>query len=79
VLPIALDHPRLVVGWWQPEQHGPNTLRRWTNGDATLALADTGSAGREACLLEVEIAATLAYKLPIAYTWDCRAATEAAA
>ena len=37
VLPMPLDLPGLVVGWWQPEQHGPNTLlaagpmatRRW--------------------------------------------------
>lgn len=79
VLPIPLDHPTLVEGWWQPERHGPSTLCRWTNGDAELPLADTGSPGREACLLEVEIAATLAYPVSAAYACNRRAPTEAAA
>jgi len=34
---IPLDHPALVQGWWAVERDG-TTMRRWTDGDATLPL-----------------------------------------
>jgi hypothetical protein len=37
VLDIPLDHPELNKGWWAVERDG-TSLRRWTNGDAVLAL-----------------------------------------
>jgi fibronectin-binding autotransporter adhesin len=62
-VPIPLDHPGLGDGWWQAEWHGPAILRRWTNGDALVPMP-ARTAG--VCLLEVEVAATLAY--PVAAT-----------
>jgi hypothetical protein len=38
VVAIPLDHPDLDVGWWQPEWHGRNELRRWANGDAVVPM-----------------------------------------
>ena len=58
---IPLDHPALNDGWWQPEWHGPVTLRRWTNGDAVVPLAGLAWADRAPCLLEVTIAGTVPY------------------
>ena len=59
---IPLDHPDLDAGWWQPEWHGRNQPRRWTNGDAILpipkALPVAGT-----WLLEVECG-TVPYPLP---------------
>ena len=34
---IALDHPGLAQGWWDIEGEGDST-RRWTDGDAVLAV-----------------------------------------
>jgi hypothetical protein len=34
---VPVDHPSLSQGWWAVEQDG-TALRRWTNGDAVLAL-----------------------------------------
>jgi hypothetical protein len=59
VLPISVDHPALAEGWWQPERHGPASLRCWTNGDALLKLAGTHLMQPGACKLEIAIAATL--------------------
>jgi hypothetical protein len=40
VTDVSLDHPGLTEGWWAVERtHG--SLRRWTNGDALLALPAT--------------------------------------
>jgi hypothetical protein len=60
-VPIPLDHPGLGAGWWQAEWHGPATLRRWTDGDAVVSLPEPAP---DRCLLEVEVAATMAYPLP---------------
>ena len=79
VLPIPLDHPALAESWWQPERHGPTMLRRWTNGDALLKLADAHLIQPGACLLEIEIAATLSYPLPAAHSGNRHAPTEVAA
>jgi Hint domain len=62
VMPIPLDHPGLRAGWWQPEWHGSAILRRWTDGDALLPVSEWTTG---VCLLEVEVAATLAYPLPL--------------
>lgn len=60
--PIPLDHADLDgtdrdQGWWAPEWHGNDTLRRWTNGHARLPVQG------EASVLEIEIGATLDYPL----------------
>jgi hypothetical protein len=54
-LTVPVDHPALHGGWWDVEQDGC-TMWRWTNGNATVAMAsDT------ACRLDVEIGDTMAY------------------
>lgn len=58
--PIPLDHADLNTGWWAPEWHGKDTLRRWTNGRAVLPPHPGVS------VLEVEIGATLDYALEAA-------------
>ena len=60
-VPIPLDHPSLRAGWWRAEWHGPATLRRWTGGDAVVSLREPAP---DRCLLDVEVAATMAYPLP---------------
>jgi hypothetical protein len=45
---IPVDHPDLSAGWWAPERVG-TCLRRWTAGDAELALPG------DAMILEVRI------------------------
>ena len=67
-LSIPLDHPGLGLGWWQPEWHDNATLRRWTDGDAVVPMPPAEGP----CLLEVEVAATLTYKLPVAAQSDTR-------
>jgi hypothetical protein len=62
-LPIPLDHPDFGTGWWQVEWHDPVTLRRWTDGDAVVPMPRSPDG---TCLLEVEVAATLPYPLPLA-------------
>lgn len=56
ITPIPLDHPALNAGWWAPEWHDAATLRRWTDGRATLPI-DTTRPG----VLEVDVADTLPY------------------
>ena len=58
VASIPLDHPGLTDGWWAPEWHDTATLRRWTNGHATLPVETQGPA-----MLEIEVAATMDYVL----------------
>ena len=60
VTPIPLDHPMLHEGWWAPEWHAPTKLYRSTNGNAMLPLP--GGPGVP-CLLEVDVADTVAYPL----------------
>ena len=62
-VPIPLDHPGLGAGWWQAEWHAPAVLRRWTDGDALVPMPERTSG---AWLLDVEVAASLAYPLPLA-------------
>ena len=56
-VPIPLDHPSLVRGWWAPETDGVSHWR-WTDGAAALPVGDAPS------VLEVEVAGTLPYPLP---------------
>ncbi|WP_158933323.1 Hint domain-containing protein [Acidisphaera sp. S103] len=63
VLPVPLDHPLLADGWWEPEWHAATTLRRWTKGDAVVPVME---AGPGPLVLEVEVAETVPYPLPIA-------------
>ncbi len=58
--PIPLDHADLNIGWWAPERHGKDTLRRWTTGRAVLPPHPGPS------VLEIEIGATLDYALEAA-------------
>lgn len=52
---IPIDHPDLGVGWWGTEHDG-NTIARWTNGDAAVAITtDT------ACRFEIEVGGTMEY------------------
>ena len=55
VAPIPLDHPQLAQGWWGVER-GRATLRRWTDGNAVIALSGDGPA-----MLEVQVAGGLDY------------------
>ncbi len=55
-VPIAPDHPDLADGWWEAEREG-NRAWRWTAGAARLTLP------ADATMLEVELAATLAYRV----------------
>ena len=61
--PIPLDHPGFGTGWWQAEWHDKAILRRWTDGDAAVPLPWSPEG---TWLLEVEVAATLPYPLPLA-------------
>jgi hypothetical protein len=63
MMPVPLDRPDLGIGWWQAEWHDKATLRRWTDGDAVVPIFPTQEG---ACLLEVDVAATLPYKLALA-------------
>jgi hypothetical protein len=36
---IAIDDPSLAEGWWAVERQGAS-IRRWTNGNAVLPLAN---------------------------------------
>jgi Hint domain len=49
---LALDHPSLGNGWWDPERDGER-MWRWTDGDATIALNID-----RAAVLEVQFAVT---------------------
>jgi hypothetical protein len=69
---IALDNPALTDGWWAAEWHNPTALRRWTNGNAALPVAQAGLPASGPCLLEVEVAETQAYVLPVANDADAR-------
>jgi hypothetical protein len=52
---IPIDHPDLGLGWWDTEQDG-NTLARWTNGAAAIAVScDTP------CRFEVEVGGMMDY------------------
>jgi fibronectin-binding autotransporter adhesin len=62
-MPIPLDDPGFGPGWWQAEWHSPTILRRWTDGDAVVSIPERMEG---VCLLEVEVAATLSYPLPLA-------------
>jgi hypothetical protein len=66
LVPIPLDHPDLTEGWWQPEWHGPAGLRRWTDGNAVVPMLGAALAGP--CLLEVEVADAMRYKLTASVT-----------
>ena len=55
---IPLDHPELIEGWWAPEWHDANALRRWTQGQAALPIETKGPV-----VLEIEIGGTLEYAL----------------
>jgi hypothetical protein len=61
-MPIPLDDPGFGPGWWQAEWHGPAILRRWTDGDAIVPMPER-MAG--VCVLEVAVAATMPYPLPL--------------
>lgn len=63
VVPVALDHPDLVQGWWGAEWHNASRLVRWTDGNAWI-LSHRESGGP--WLLEVEISQTMDYILPTA-------------
>jgi collagen type I/II/III/V/XI/XXIV/XXVII alpha len=65
VVAIPLDHPCFGEGWWQTERHGSAALRRWTDGDALVPMPEPATG---TCLLEVEVAATMAYPLARAAT-----------
>jgi len=52
---IPLDHPLLRAGWWGLEHEG-DKVWRWTDGSAVLPVR-----GDEPAILEVDLAATLAY------------------
>jgi Hint domain len=54
---VPIDHPALDNGWWAVERDG-GTLRRWTNGDATLPLPSLGSEA----LLEIHLGTAMLYK-----------------
>ena len=58
VTSIPLDHPELIEGWWAPEWHDANALRRWTQGQAALPIETKGPV-----VLEIEIGGTLEYAL----------------
>ena len=51
---IPIDHPDLGTGWWDTEQDG-NTMTRWTNGDATIAITSNMP-----CRFEVELCTPVA-------------------
>ncbi len=53
---LAMDHPALRDGWWQPEFDGP-VMRRWTNGDAILPVP------REARMIEIYLSGTMDYDI----------------
>jgi hypothetical protein len=54
---IPIDHPDLGTGWWGTEQDG-NTMTRWTNGDAAIAIScDKPSR------FEVEVGGTMNYEV----------------
>ena len=54
-LETAMDHPGLTRGWHMVEREG-TALRRWTNGDALLAVPFASQAGArsEVTMLEVD-------------------------
>lgn len=60
VIPVALDHPALGDGWWEPEWHGPTRLCRWTAG---AALVPVPAERDGALILTVVVAASLQYPL----------------
>ncbi len=56
---IPIDHPDLGIGWWDTERDD-NTLARWTNGDAAIAIScDTP------CRFEVEVGGTMDYDVAV--------------
>jgi hypothetical protein len=55
---IPLDHPSMMRGWHRIEQQD-GQLRRWTNGDATIAVPP--SAAEHGGVLEIAVRATMAY------------------
>lgn len=54
---VPIDHPALKQGWWAIERDGPTMLRRWTNGNAFLALPEISGPA----MLEVHLSDTLTY------------------
>jgi hypothetical protein len=61
-MPVPLDRPDFGSGWWQPEWHDAVTLRRWTDGDAVVPVPLNPEG---AWALEVDVAATLPYPVPV--------------
>lgn len=55
---IPLDHPSMMRGWHRVEQQD-GQLRRWTNGDATIAVPP--GAAEHGGVLEIAVSATMAY------------------
>jgi hypothetical protein len=54
---IPIDHPDLATGWWDTEHDG-NSMTRWTNGDAAIAVTCNSP-----CRFEVEVGGTMDYAL----------------
>lgn len=54
---ISLDGPALAQGWWAVEFEG-NTMARWTDGDARLALPHGQGGGR---ILELKLCGSTPY------------------
>jgi hypothetical protein len=52
---VPVDHPALASGWWDTEQDA-GIMGRWTNGDATIAIASATP-----CRFEVELGGTMDY------------------
>ena len=60
-LEIPLDHPELKQGWWALERNN-GTMRRWTNGQATLPLPESDNV----TMLEIRASASgLSYMLDL--------------
>jgi hypothetical protein len=53
---IPLDHPSMMRGWHRVEQQD-GQLRRWTNGDATIAVPP--SAAEHGGVLEIAVSAVM--------------------
>ena len=68
---VPIDHPGLDNGWWAVEHDG-GTLRRWTNGDATLPLPSLASEA----LLEIHLDTPMLYKVTVRDKVTVRAGTQ---
>jgi Hint domain len=60
---IPLDHPSMMRGWHRVEQRD-GLLRRWTNGDATIAVPPR--AAEDGGVLEIAVCESMRYPAPLA-------------